>query len=465
MVTIIIESSSKVKKSHERIGITDAYISEMIKFLFTLFILCLANFSVSSADLYLYNAQENFNDNFSQSIFSGDLEAGEKIHLKDKSVTYKEILGSGNTTLILKVYDNELEKDVALRLPHGNQEKNYTIFDGKKFINYSYNGYRELEEIKLPIPTIHAYQESSYLLVDLIENDFDLKGFLDNHETFTDIQKLQIESSLIDFARQSAIYQSIGDFHVEQLVYSNTKQKWFLLDWSEGHQLARLPSSPTLFTPHFFTNSKRDISEYESNLLNELNEVISEERSKQTGLDNLELERIKLKLSELVDHREILEVYKEINSKHMLSFYTMLQKDFVTNHLAKFPAGKIKEQELELLLNNLGKFSPYYFSQFSEKVVSNIYDLETFMLLYKKMNEIGLDEELEDDISNIISDNMQRLLSNTTESEEVSKNIEKLKGDYGLINYRTKEILEKAIEFLRPASSCQDALSKILSDI
>ncbi len=432
----------------------------MIRFLFILFTF---NLSVWSADLHLFNSDDVFNDNFAQSILSGELKAGESIHLRGKSVIYKEVLGSGNTTLILKVHDNEMGQDLALRLPHGNQEKNYNIHDGKRFINHSFAGFSELEETKLPIPMIHSYEDSSYLLVDVIENDFDLKDFLTNNESIPDVEKAHIEEALFDFAKQSAIYQTIGDFHVEQLVYSKAKGKWFLLDWSSGHELARLPSSPTLFTQHFFTNSKRPITEYESNLLNSLNEIVSEERAKQSELDTIELEKIKQQLSEITDYKKILEVYKEIETKHLMSFYTLLQKDFISNHLNKFPSGELKKQELELLLNHLGKFSPYYFSQFAEKVMANIYDLDAFMFIYKKMNEIGLDEELEDDISNIISDNIQRILSNTTESPEATETIEKLKGDFGLISYRTKDILAKASDFLRPPQSCQEVLAEILN--
>ncbi|MGI4992361.1 hypothetical protein ACRXCV_07020 [Halobacteriovorax sp. GFR7] len=433
----------------------------MLKYTFLIFIL---NFSAWSADLYLFNSDDSFNDSYRENIFSGDLKAGENIHLKNKVVTFKEILGSGNTTLILNVYDEGLQRNLALRLPHGNEEKQYTLYDGKKFINYSYEGYSELNETDLSIPKIHEYEKSSYLLVDLIKNDFDLKEYFNHIETITSDQKVLVENALIEFAKESAIYQSIGDFHNEQLVYSMSKRKWFLLDWSSGHTLARQPSSPVLFTDHFFTNSKRAISDYERELMIRLNEAISAERTKQIGLDNIEIEKIKSKLSELSSHEEVLKVYSSLKGRHMMSFYTLLQKDFITNHLSKFPTGKIKKKELVILLNNLGKFSPFYFSQFTEKVMANIYDLESFMFIYKKMNEIGLDEELEDDISFIIADNMQRILSNTKHSEEALTTIEKLKSDYGLISYQTKDILEKASEFLIPARSCNQVLSEILNN-
>ncbi|MFG1486548.1 hypothetical protein [Halobacteriovorax sp. RZ-2] len=118
----------------------------MCKSIFLLFIL---NLSVWLADLHLFNTDESFNDDFAQNILSGDLKANEAIHLRGKSVIFKEILGSGNTTIILKVYDEELQSYLALRLPHGNQDKQYTIFDGKKFIDYSYQGFGELDESKL----------------------------------------------------------------------------------------------------------------------------------------------------------------------------------------------------------------------------------------------------------------------------------------------------------------------------
>ncbi|WP_127714375.1 hypothetical protein [Halobacteriovorax sp. HLS] len=448
----------------------------------TLILILFLNLSSWSADLYLYDDTGSFNDEFSKNILTKDLKDGERIFLKDRSVIYKGVLGSGNTTLILKVIDPESNTELALRLPHGNEEKNFLISDGKRFINYTYSGFNELQEMKLPIPKIHEFQKDSYLLVDLIEHDFTLRTFFARNEHIDEVLKTKVVNALAEFSKKSAIYETIGDFHLEQLVYSIEKDKWFLLDWVSGHQLARLPSSPNIFKYHHIDdnrfqldengktiytlntagNSKkveREISEFERDTLNFIKEQIEEQRVKQVAIDEARLESLKLELSKLTNKEDILEVYKNNSSNHLASFYTLLQKDFINNHLSKFPQGKLTSEELDSLLTNLGKFSPYYFSQFTEKILSSINDLNAFMILYDKINEIGLDEELEDDVAIAISKNIERILSNTTNDPSALKTIEELKGSFGVINYRTRDLLSNAQEYLLPKNSCNNIIS------
>ncbi len=444
-------------------------------------LLYLFSLSTWSADLNLFQEEGSFNDDFSRSILSGDLKAGERIHLKNKSFVYKDILGSGNTTIILRVLDEEVNKEFALRLPHGNEEKRYTISDGKRFINHTYNGYQELMDSKLPIPRIYDYYKDSYLLVDLVEHDFNLKTFLARNEFIDEIEKKRIVNSLLDFSRKTAIYESIGDFHLEQLVYSIEKNKWSLLDWSSGHQLARLPSSQIIFRSDLFMsnnvaldengeeifkiengqriNTLREISEFERETFQLVKEEVEAQRLEQAAIDKVKLDDLKVKLSELSSHTEVLKVYNDLRTTHMASFFTMLQKDFIDNQLSKFPEGIIKLPELELLLERLGKFTPYYFSMFTEKILGSINNLDTFMYLYQRINTIGLDEELEDDVAGAIARNLERILSNTTNDSASLKITEDLKNDYGLINYRSREILSNAQDYLKPAKSCRHYIS------
>ncbi|OIQ20667.1 MAG: hypothetical protein BM556_01645 [Bacteriovorax sp. MedPE-SWde] len=448
--------------------------------------LFILNLSAWSADLHLFKDDGSFNDYFSTSILSGDLKEGENIHLYDRKVTFKGILGSGNTTMILRVQDTSRNIELALRLPHGNEEKRFGINDGKRFINYTYDGYKDLKEAKLPIPKIHSYLKSSYLLVDLVEHDFDLKTFLARNEFIEESDRSKIQESLLKFAKETAIYESIGDFHLEQIVYSKQKNKWILLDWADNHQLARLPSSPKLFNSHQLVSNNialdkngkelyeeldngktvkvhRDITEFEKNILNLLHEEIENQRRVQESIDKSTIEELKIKLQGLSDHTDIMDVYKDLKSAHLASFFTVLQKDFVDNQLKKFPIGIIKKPELKILLDNLGKFTPYYFSQFSEKILTNINDLESFMFLYQRIKDIGLDEDLEDDIADAITKNIERILSNTTSDEKALKTIETLKNEYGIISYRTRNILDKADEYLKPAPNCNDTLFSILN--
>jgi len=448
-----------------------------------LYLILLLTFQICihASDLHLFNTEGKFNDQFATSILSGDLHDGESIFLHEKQVTYKGILGSGNTTIILRVFDPQERKELALRLPHGNSKKNYDIYDGKRFLNQTFEGYQELLDTNLPIPKVHSFKRDSYLLVDLVEHDFDLRTFLARNENFDVQEKTKIVESLVNFAKDTAIYQSIGDFDLQQVVYSTQKNKWYLLDWTSKHQLARLPSSPMIFSEFLFSennkalNSKgtilmndiedsvpRTVTEFERQTLERLHNEIEEQRRQQGVVDNIEFEKIKNRLQTLSDHKKVINLYKEIKNTHMASFYTLLQRDFIDNQILKFPQGMIGATDLKALLDGLGKFTPFYFSEFSGKILSSLNDLEAFMILYKKINLIGLDEEDEDDIATAIAKNMERILSNTTSSPENDNIINKLKEDYGVINYQTREILSKANELLKTPNSCTGNISSFL---
>jgi len=268
---------------------------------------------------------------------------------------------------------------------------------------------------------------------------------------------------------------------LQQVVYSTQKNKWYLLDWTSKHQLARLPSSPMIFSEFLFSennkalNSKgtilmndiedsvpRTVTEFERQTLERLHNEIEEQRRQQGVVDNIEFEKIKNRLQTLSDHKKVINLYKEIKNTHMASFYTLLQRDFIDNQILKFPQGMIGATDLKALLDGLGKFTPFYFSEFSGKILSSLNDLEAFMILYKKINLIGLDEEDEDDIATAIAKNMERILSNTTSSPENDNIINKLKEDYGVINYQTREILSKANELLKTPNSCTGNISSFL---
>ena len=178
-------------------------------------ILSLICVSCYSADLHLFDTQGKFNDLFAVNILNGDLKTNDKVFVENKSFIYKEILGSGNTTLVLRVLDDNTGKEFALRLPHGNQELNYTISDGKRFLNHTYNGFTKLDKANLPIPKIHAYSKDSYMLVDIVEHDFTLKSLLAKHESYDQGLKSAALDSLYVFAKQSAQFTSIGDFPLD----------------------------------------------------------------------------------------------------------------------------------------------------------------------------------------------------------------------------------------------------------
>jgi len=184
------------------------------------------------------------------------IDKGDRLVFSDGySGTVEKLLGKGATT---KVFQVEYEgKKVALRIPPSTGNLRTIPKSYFEYINETIEGYPPLVQAEVPVPKIIRAKPSEYVLVEKVEFNFTLGDFLRSPSKISDLERDKASKALMLFARKVANLDSIGDFHVEQLVYSPQKNQWTLLDWAKGtkHHEARLLGSST----HVFSIEKHDI--------------------------------------------------------------------------------------------------------------------------------------------------------------------------------------------------------------
>lgn len=198
----------------------------------------------------------------------------------------EKLLGQGATT---KVFQVEYEgKKAALRIPPSTGNLRTMPMSYFEFINETLEGYPALEKEHIPIPTMLRAKKSEYVLMEKVNFDFSLGDFLRAPSRINDIERDQATKALLRFAQKAAKLDSIGDFHVEQLVYSPDKHEWVLLDWAKGtrsHEPKLLGSSTHIFSiekhdSHFRYGAKgyRTPTAWEISIFKRLDETVKEVR-------------------------------------------------------------------------------------------------------------------------------------------------------------------------------------------
>ncbi len=219
-------------------------------------------------------AIEVFDGNGQLSVEYKKVELSENTHFKLSetwNVKVNRFLGAGNTTDIYSVTKIGEEVEYALRLP-------------KSDFHYIYSTnqlYPILEHYKIKIPKRHTTIDSNFILSEVVEIAFDMKTFF--IETIESNDKRIVEEAreaLLNFAKDTAMFESIGDFNGTQLVYSKEDKAWLLLDWMNSYELFNPYRNQFLITKENISNlaNSRSMSEKALSLLDELRSVIKEER-------------------------------------------------------------------------------------------------------------------------------------------------------------------------------------------
>lgn len=102
-------------------------------------------------------------------------------------------------------------------------------------IRSTVNGYDELKYLGENIIKIIDSKDKEYVVVEKLPS---------KNYTFLDLilkdsipEEVQIKmiKSLADFAKKTARFTELGDFHTTQMVYDIKNSRWVLFDWTEGH--------------------------------------------------------------------------------------------------------------------------------------------------------------------------------------------------------------------------------------
>lgn len=160
-----------------------------------------------------------------------NLKPGDKIIFSDnQSVIVGEKLGSGNTTVIFELPDYP---KVAIRIP----KKRGIFKDGIPYtgmINRFQEGYSLLKLDGVPTVNLFKYRQDEYAVVERLGPHITFADFLKDRLLPGEL-KNEMSKAFLEFAKSTAKFTKIGDFHSGQIVYDKTQKKWILMDWERNH--------------------------------------------------------------------------------------------------------------------------------------------------------------------------------------------------------------------------------------
>ena len=204
----------------------------LIRGIFFLFFLSL---TIQAKDHYLLDKYGLLKISY---IKKKPFEPGDRIIFDNETIfIFEEEVGRGNTSAILKVKREGLETSFALRIPQTSKIKSSPEIV-LKYLNGFINGYDELELMGINVPEIYQARTGQFALTSLVEIDFSLSSIFNPMSGLSETVKERAKKSLRSFIIDSAIFQTIDDFHYEQLAYSIEKNEWILLDWDYFHRRA-----------------------------------------------------------------------------------------------------------------------------------------------------------------------------------------------------------------------------------
>jgi hypothetical protein len=220
------------------------------------------------ADTYqLFDQHKQAHRNY-ETIIAKDLRAGDVLRFSNGQEFYfNHKLGKGFTTVVLAVREMQNGQPVgellALRVPVsdkflGQSRMNLKV---RMFVDKFYDGYDLLVEKGVAVPKLHGHLSEEYNLVDLITSDMsvdlitsEMNGFdfFAHPEKFSGDLLQVAELALYDFAKSVAMFENIGDFKAEQLIYVVKENRWMLVDWTDNHVLLHTRAGGIIVQHHPF---------------------------------------------------------------------------------------------------------------------------------------------------------------------------------------------------------------------
>jgi small nuclear ribonucleoprotein (snRNP)-like protein len=186
-----------------------------------------------SKDVILVDEDGNFKKNYSELIKEKNLSSGDKIKFSDdETFIFRKILGEGSQSKVFEVVDPTDMKTYALKVPIENSFS--------RSLNSFIDGYDLLKRSGVETPNINKFKRSKYALLNVVDTSFSLEKFLARPDLISKTQLKDAEKALYQFAKDTAQFETFGDFNPDQLVYSASKKRWYLLDWNKDHVVANL---------------------------------------------------------------------------------------------------------------------------------------------------------------------------------------------------------------------------------
>ena len=216
-----------------------------MKLLFTLLILCFVLNAQAIQSLRLFS-NGHFILNYDTTV--GKIGPNDILEFDDgHSYQVVEKLGVGTTARVFKVtpYPNTGEF-YALRIPlqsgyYGPRLMGMKSTPMAEFINMTVTSYEQLKDSNISIPKLHRSLKSQYALMEFIQVDFSLVDLLRTPNKIP-LELLQRSmEALKPFAKAVAPWKALGDFKLNNIIYSDQLQSWVFIDQLPYNQ--KLPAS------------------------------------------------------------------------------------------------------------------------------------------------------------------------------------------------------------------------------
>jgi hypothetical protein len=190
--------------------------------------------SVYAAHYHLFSTQgkeSTPNSNYNKII--DDLGIGDTIEFSNhKTIRLGQRLDTkaadsdkGARTAIFEIKD---APEYVIRIP--------LIIEERDGISETINGYKDLEYLNKNIVKLIDGSNNEYVIVSKIPKKH--YTFLDliMKKSISEVTRIKMLSSLMDFSRLTSRFSELGDFHTTQFIYDIEQNQWILFDWSHHHQ-------------------------------------------------------------------------------------------------------------------------------------------------------------------------------------------------------------------------------------
>jgi hypothetical protein len=204
------------------------------------FILLISLSNVNAREVFLY---DDFDQTDDYDFEMSNVSSGDILNFENGKYRYYVVrnIGHGRNSEVfevLQISPSEFrERRVALRLPissgAGDTGGLYT-----ETLNTFVDGHGDLEKNGVRVPKLYDHVPGQFVAVEFVDSMFDFNEFLKNPSEYPDHIVKEAEEAFYKFVKEISPYNTIGDFHGEQIIYNFENKEWVLADFTGEHDEA-----------------------------------------------------------------------------------------------------------------------------------------------------------------------------------------------------------------------------------
>jgi len=180
------------------------------------------------------------------------IKAGDALHLPGFEHPWTVVgVNSGFTTKVVIAHPPAKRSGaLAFRFPLKLgmfSSPNGNLVPYEAFLEKTRNGYRYLKDAGVQVPVMYRTPSRRYVAMSVVPHDFSLDRVLELGLIPQGAAGRNVRAGLHEFARSTAPFARIGDFHEKQVVLHTATGQAALLDWTNDHVWATPGDSRTVF--------------------------------------------------------------------------------------------------------------------------------------------------------------------------------------------------------------------------